>query len=213
MKLEDALADGLGRLGLCPPSPAIAALAAYLRLLEQWNRAYNLTAVREPGDMVTRHVLDSAAVLPWLHGGRVLDVGSGAGLPGIPLAILSPQREYVLLDGLGKRTRFLTQVVLELKLAHVQVVQARVEAWKPPTPAPFTSVISRAFAALPEFVELAGRHCAADGRLLAMKGQLDAAETAALPPGWRLRATHRLAVPGLDGERHLLELEPLAAAA
>ena len=211
MKLEDALADDLGRLGLCPPSPAITALAAYLRLLEQWNRAYNLTAVRELGDMVAKHVLDSAAVLPWLHGARVLDVGSGAGLPGIPLAILSPERDYVLLDGLGKRTRFLTQVVLELKLAHVQVVQARVEDWQ--APAPFTSVISRAFAALPEFVELAGPHCASDGRLLAMKGQLDAAETAAVPPGWRLRATHRLDVPGINGERHLLELEPLAAAA
>lgn len=211
MKLEDALADGLGRLGLCPPSPAITALAAYLRLLEQWNRAYNLTAVRDIGEMVPKHVLDSAAVLPWLHGARVLDVGSGAGLPGIPLAILSPERDYVLLDGLGKRTRFLTQAVLELKLAHVQIVQARVEAWQ--APAPFTSVISRAFAALPEFVGLAGAHCATGGRLLAMKGQLDAAETTAVPPGWRLRATHRLDVPGINGERHLLELEPLAAAA
>lgn len=211
MKLEDALADGLGRLGPCPPLPAITALAAYLRLLEHWNRAYNLTAVRDIGDMVARHVLDSAAVLPWLHGPRVLDVGSGAGLPGIPLAILDPEREYVLLDGLGKRTRFLTQVVLELKLANVRVVQARVEDW--PSPAPFSSVISRAFAALPDFVGLAGRHCAADGRLLAMKGALDAAETADLPAGWRLRATHRLDVPGIDGERHLLELEPLTAAA
>lgn len=211
MKLEDALADGLGRLGLCPPSPAITALAAYLRLLEQWNRAYNLTAVRELGDMVAKHVLDSAAVLPWLHGARVLDVGSGAGLPGIPLAILSPERDYVLLDGLGKRTRFLTQVVLELRLAHVRVVQARVEDWRPP--APFASVISRAFSALPDFVALAGRHCAADGRLLAMKGQLDAAELAGVPAGWRVRAAHRLAVPGVGGERHLLELEPVAAAA
>lgn len=211
MNLEDALADGLGRLGLCPPSAAVVALAAYLRLLAQWNRAYNLTAVRTIEDMVAKHVLDSAAVLPWLHGTRVLDVGSGAGLPGIPLAILSPEREYTLLDGLGKRTRFLTQVVLDLKLAHVQVVQARVEDWRPP--ASFASVISRAFSALPDFVALAGGHCAADGRLLAMKGQIDAAELAGVPAGWHVRGMHRLAVPGVDGERHLLELEPVAAAA
>lgn len=215
MTTEHAIADGLQQLGFALPPALPARLAAYLRLLEQWNRAYNLTAVREPAQMVPRHLLDSLSVLPWLRGASLLDVGSGAGLPGIPLALARPDLAVTLLDGNGKRSRFMTQAVLELGLDNVTVVQARVEDWH--APAPFACVISRAFAALAEFVEVAGRHCAADGHLLAMKGQLAADELAAVPAAWSIAGVHRLTVPGLEGEqRHLVELvatRPAAAAA
>lgn len=208
--LEDAIAAGLDGLRLAVSGAVVSRLAAYLSLLEQWNRAYNLTAVRDVREMVPRHILDSLSILPWLHGERVLDVGSGAGLPGIPLALMSPQRTFTLLDGAGKRTRFMTQVVLELELPNVAVVQSRVEAFRPPQP--FDTVVSRAFASVEHFVSLAGSLCARDGRLLAMKGLFPAEELAQLPAGYAVLASHRLDVPGVDGERHLIELVPVATA-
>ncbi|PWV62364.1 16S rRNA (guanine(527)-N(7))-methyltransferase RsmG [Plasticicumulans acidivorans] len=208
--LEDAIAAGLDGLRLAVSGAVVSRLAAYLSLLEQWNRAYNLTAVRDVREMVPRHILDSLSILPWLHGERVLDVGSGAGLPGIPLALMSPQRTFTLLDGAGKRTRFMTQVVLELELPNVTVVQSRVEAFRPPQP--FDTVVSRAFASVEHFVSLAGSLCARDGRLLAMKGLFPAEELAQLPAGYAVLASHRLDVPGVDGERHLIELVPVATA-
>lgn len=208
--LEDAIAAGLDGLRLAVSGAVVSRLAAYLGLLEQWNRAYNLTAVRDVREMVPRHILDSLSILPWLHGERVLDVGSGAGLPGIPLALLSPQRAFTLLDGAGKRTRFMTQAVLELELPNVTVVQSRVETFHPPQP--FDTVVSRAFASVEHFVSLAGPLCARDGRLLAMKGLFPAEELAQLPAGYAVHASHRLDVPGVDGERHLIELVPVATA-
>ena len=168
MSIEQSIIEGSEQLGIPLPVEAITRLVAYLTLLERWNRAYNLTAVRDPDAMVVRHLLDSLSILPWLEGPRVLDVGSGAGLPGIPLAIARPDCEFCLLDSNGKRTRFLTQVAAELRLPQENEVRARVEDYRPGTP--FNSVVSRAFATLAELVADAGRLCAPTGRLLAMKG-------------------------------------------
>jgi 16S rRNA (guanine527-N7)-methyltransferase len=206
MSLDTVLSQGLAELGLeCPPAVQ-ARLLAYVQLLAKWNRVYNLTAVREPREMVIRHLLDSLAVLPYLHGQRVLDVGAGAGLPGMPLAMLCPERHFVLLDSNGKKTRFVQQAVTELGLINVQVVQARVAGYRPE--APFDTVISRAFATVADMLRQAGRHCVLGGVLLAMKGGEPDAELAALPGGYKVQAVHRLTVPGLREERHLVCLTP-----
>lgn len=210
MRIEQAIIQGCERLQIRLPEGACARLAAYLALLERWNRAYNLTAVREPEAMVVRHLLDSLSILPWLAGPRVLDVGSGAGLPGIPLAIARPEYTFCLLDSNGKRTRFLTQAAAELQLANVSVVRSRVEDYRPA--ALFNSVVSRAFATLADLVADAGRLCAPEGRLLAMKGVFPDDELARLPPAYRLVGVYPLQVPHLDAERHLVHLAPAPAA-
>jgi 16S rRNA (guanine527-N7)-methyltransferase len=206
MSIEQAIIDGCEGLNLQLPGGACTRLAAYLALLERWNRAYNLTAVRDPEAMVVRHVLDSLSILPWVEGPRVLDVGSGAGLPGIPLAIARPEYEFSLLDSNGKRTRFLTQVAAELRLNNVSVVRGRVEDYRPETL--FNSIVSRAFATLADMVTDAGRLCAPAGRLLAMKGVFPDDELARLPPGYVVVGVYPLHVPSLDAERHLVHLAP-----
>jgi len=206
MSIEKTLMEGCERLDLQLPEGAYIRLAAYLVLLERWNRAYNLTAVREPEAMVIRHLLDSLSILPWLAGPRVLDVGSGAGLPGIPMAIAQPEYEFCLLDSNGKRTRFLTQATAELRLCNVSVVRSRVEDYRPVTL--FNSVVSRAFATLAELVADAGRLCAPTGRLLAMKGVFPDDELARLPSGYVVVGVYPLQVPHLDAERHLVHLAP-----
>jgi 16S rRNA (guanine527-N7)-methyltransferase len=211
MSIEQAITDGCEQLNLPLPAGAVARMVAYLALLERWNRAYNLTAVREPEAMVVRHLLDSLSILPWLKGPRVLDVGSGAGLPGIPLALARPQEEFCLLDSNGKRTRFLTQAVAELRLTNVSVVRSRVEDYQPVTL--FNSVVSRAFATLVDLVADAGRLCAPEGRLLAMKGIFPDDELARLPTGYRVVGVYPLQVPHLDAERHLVHLAPVSPAA
>jgi 16S rRNA (guanine527-N7)-methyltransferase len=202
------LAPGLKALGTTLPAGGEARLLAYIELLVRWNQAYNLTAIRDPGEMLTKHALDSLAVLPFIAAGPCADVGTGAGLPGIPLAIARPDIRFTLLDSNGKKTRFVTQAVAELKLSNVDVVQARSEAWRPP--APFAQVLSRAFASLADFAKLAGGLAAPGGRLLAMKGARPEEEIAGLPRGFRLVAVHPLKVPGLDAERCLVELEKQA---
>lgn len=204
MSIEQSIIAGSEQLGLRLPATAIICLTAYLALLERWNRAYNLTAVRDPEAMVIRHLLDSLSILPWLDGPRILDVGSGAGLPGIPLAIVRPDCEFYLLDSNGKRTRFLTQVVAELQLPNVHVVRSRVEDYQPA--ASFNSVVSRAFATLADMVADAGRLCAPEGRLLAMKGVFPDDELACLPSGYQVTGVYPLHVPSLDAERHLVHL-------
>jgi len=187
------------------PPAAPEQLAAYLALLAKWNRTYNLTAIREPERMVTHHLLDALAVLPHLPrrpGLRLLDVGSGGGGPGIPLAIARPGWSVVLLDSNHKKGTFMRQALIELGLANVEVVTARVEDYAPPVR--FDVVISRAFADLASFVQGAARHLAPGGRLYAMKGVFPDAEVAELPPGFAVTAAHRLEVPGLDAARHLI---------
>ena len=200
--LEARLAKGLAALGQKLDAPTQARLLAYVALLAKWNRAYNLTAVRQPAQMVVRHLLDSLAVRPYLHGMRLLDVGSGAGLPGIPLALAEPARRFTLLDSNGKKVRFLTQAVAELRLDNVDVVQCRVADFRPRKP--FDSILSRAFSGMAELIDQAAHLLAAQGRFLFMKGAYPEAEVAALPAGWRVDSVHRLEIPGLDAERHLL---------
>jgi 16S rRNA (guanine527-N7)-methyltransferase len=201
--LEARLAAGLAALGIALPAPRRAALIAYLTVLAKWNRAYNLTAVRDPLAMVPRHLLDSLSLWPYLEGPRVLDLGSGAGLPGMVLALCDPGREWVLLDSNAKKTRFLTQCVIELQPGNVEVVQARAEAYRAATP--FTTVVTRAVAPLATVVGLARRLSVPGGRILAMKGVYPEAELAGLEEA--AVRVHRLMVPGLAAERHLVQID------
>lgn len=204
--LDTLLADGLKQLGLTFDTETQAALRRYVDLLGRWNRTYNLTAVRDPVEMVTRHLLDSLAIAPFVHGPRVIDVGTGAGLPGIPLALAHPALAFVLLDANAKKTRFLVEVQGQLKLRHVEVVQARVEAYRPEQP--FDTVLSRAFASIADMLKTAGHLCRPGGQLLAMKGTYPAEELAEMPAEYRLVRTEALRVPGLDAERHLVIITP-----
>ena len=200
--LKESVESGLLALGLSLPDGAVSQLLDYLRLLEKWNRVYNLTAVRQPREMVHRHLMDSLAVTDWLRGQRVADVGTGGGLPGIPLAIARPDLRFTLIDSSSKKTRFLKHATGKLALDNVSVAQCRVEDYDGASA--FDTVISRAFSTLGDFVRLAGHLCGPGGRLLAMKGVLPVSESAQLPGGWSVDETHRLEVPGLDAERHLL---------
>jgi 16S rRNA (guanine527-N7)-methyltransferase len=200
--LAITLADGIEALGIGLSSAQIAQLEGYLDLLEKWNRVYNLTAIRERAQMVTHHVLDSLAVLPHLRGPRVLDVGSGGGLPGIPVAIARPDLDVTLLDANHKKSAFLNQAAAELRLANVHVAAQRVESWE--TAQRFDTIVSRAFADLGEFATVAGRLLAEGGCLAAMKGVHPFEEIERLPQGYVVREVIRLQVPGLDAERHLV---------
>jgi 16S rRNA (guanine527-N7)-methyltransferase len=183
-------------------------LLGYLALLIKWNKAYNLTAVRDPDEMVSRHLLDSLSVVPFIDGERQLDVGSGGGMPGIPLAIMFPDMKVTLLDSNGKKTRFLTQVKLELKLDNLEVIHSRAEAFQPEQP--FTGIISRAFSSLEDFTQWTRHMGDTNTRWLAMKGLHPADELVALPADFNLESAQALAVPGCQGQRHLLILRRTA---
>jgi 16S rRNA (guanine527-N7)-methyltransferase len=202
MNLAAQLAEGVAGLGLALPPQVEPRLLDYLALLQKWNRTYNLTAVREPSKMVVHHLLDCLAVVPHVTARTILDVGSGAGLPGIPLALALPQANVTLLESNHKKAAFLQQAKIELKLDNVAVACERVETWQPR--GSFEMVISRAFSDLAEFVTLAGRHVAPGGKLAAMKGIYPHEEIAQLPAGWRLYEAIALTVPGLRAQRHLL---------
>ncbi|MBW3567380.1 MAG: 16S rRNA (guanine(527)-N(7))-methyltransferase RsmG [Proteobacteria bacterium] len=180
-------------------------LVRYVELLERWNQAYNLTAVRDPAEMVQRHILDSAVIEPFLAKGLIADVGTGAGLPGIVLAILQPELAFTLIDSNGKKTRFCRQAVAELGLENVAVEQARVEDYRPVER--FATVVSRAYASLAEFVSSTRHLLVEGGTFLAMKGAYPHQELNELPAGVRLVAVHPLSVSGLNAERHLVEME------
>lgn len=177
-------------------------LVAYVDMLHKWNKAYNLTSVRDPAEMVVRHILDSIVVAPYLQGQRFIDVGTGPGLPGIPLAIVLPDAHFTLLDSLGKRVRFLRQVQHELKLENITSVQSRVEAY--PSEPPFDGVISRAFASLNDMVSWCHHLPGEKGRFYALKGQLPEDEIASLPDDFSVESVEKLRVPQLEGERHLV---------
>lgn len=199
--LRAELDAGLHALGL-PPTLA-GPLLAYLDLLARWNRTYNLTAIRDPREMVTRHLLDSLAMVPHVADLPTLaDLGTGPGLPGIPLAIALPALKVTLVESNGKKARFLREAVRTLKLSNAEVAESRIEAVD--RPGAFAAITARALATLPDILAAGGHLPAADGRLLAMKGVRPDDEIAALPPGWAVRDIHPLRVPGLDAERHLV---------
>jgi len=209
MTPQAALERGLGELELALPAHVHERLIAYVALLAKWNRSYNLTAIREPQAMVRQHLLDSLAVLPHLplaeENGRLADAGSGAGLPGIPLALARPQWHVALIESNQKKTAFLRQATIELGMKNIEVHEGRVEAWRPASL--FSLVISRAFAELAEFVASCRHLVAPAGTLAAMKGKRPDAELDRLPPGVRCKSVIRLMTPQLDAERHLVLCE------
>lgn len=200
--IEKKLVRGLADMQLSLPEDAPAKLLAYLDLLARWNRAYNLTAVVDQNDMVARHLLDSLAILPWLHGRTLADLGSGAGLPGIPLAIARPDLAVTLIESNGKKTRFLREAKRSLPLANVDVEQVRAQAAQ----GTFDTVTARAFASISDMLAWGGHLLAPQGRWLALKGRADPAEIRAVPDAFRLVAVHPLEVPDLEGERCVVEL-------
>ncbi|MBI1285774.1 MAG: 16S rRNA (guanine(527)-N(7))-methyltransferase RsmG [Thiobacillus sp.] len=207
MTVQQQLVAGVAALGLALPDGAEATLLAYLALLGKWNRVYNLTAVRDAERMVSHHLLDSLAAVPSFQGKTVLDVGSGGGLPGIPLAIARPELQVTLIDSIAKKTAFLLQVKAELGLGNLEVVTSRVEDFQPE--AKFDVITSRAFSDLKEFVILTRHLLMPGGRWLAMKGVLPHEEIALLPEWAKVSANNVLVVPGLGASRHLIVLEPV----
>lgn len=204
--LASKLRAGLDALELPLCDQQVALLLDYLSLLQKWNRAYNLTAVRDPHEMLYLHLLDSLSIAKYIQGNELIDVGTGPGLPGIPLAICFPDRKFTLLDSNGKKTRFLFQARNSLNLDNVREVQSRVEAYQPYTH--FDAVISRAFSSLVDMVEKCSHLLAAGGRYYAMKGQYPQQELSELPKHYNVIASHRLEVPGVEGQRHLVEIAP-----
>jgi 16S rRNA (guanine527-N7)-methyltransferase len=202
MSLPEQLAEGLAALELDLPESARQQLLAYVALLQKWNRVQNLTAVREPRKMISHHLLDCLAVLPHLHGDSVVDVGSGAGLPGVALAVARPGWRVSLLDSNHKKAAFLRQALIELQLDNADVICERLPDWRPPQT--FDIVISRGFADIPEFATVAGHLLAPSGALVAMKGLYPYEEIEQLPARYKLREVLPLTVPGLNAQRHLV---------
>jgi len=203
--LKNPLEQGLAALGLSLGEVAQEKLIQYLLLLEKWNKIYNLTAVRKPEQMVTHHLLDSLSICTYIQGPRVLDVGSGAGLPGIPLAIAEPDWHIEMLDSNNKKTRFITQAISELRLDNASVVQSRVEEYHPEKP--YDTVISRAYSSLEKMIKTVGQHCSNEGILLAMKGASPAAELEQIQEPFAVTNIYPIQVPGLDAERHLIKMK------
>ncbi|WP_303784617.1 16S rRNA (guanine(527)-N(7))-methyltransferase RsmG [Azovibrio restrictus] len=203
MSDRERLLLGIQALGLDLPAKAVDQLLAYRDLMLKWNRTYNLTALKDPARMVSHHLLDSLAILPWIAGPELLDVGSGAGLPGIPLAIARPDLRVTLVDAVQKKAAFQRQAAIELGLANVQALHGRVEELQ----GRYGMITSRAFADLADFVRLTRSLLAPGGRWLAMKGLAPEQELAALPAGVQVAGLHPLQVPGLDAARHLVILQ------
>ena len=202
--MEALLRQGLPALGIPADESRVSAFARFLRLLAEWNGKFNLTGIRDPAAMVPLHILDSLTARPFLKGERIVDVGCGAGLPGLPLALVEPDRHFTLVDATLKKVRFVQLAIAELGLANAEALHTRIEDLKPEPL--FDTVICRALSALPEFVRRAGPVVGRGGQLLAMKGKLPAEEIAALPAGWRAAAVTKVQVPGLDAERHIVQI-------
>lgn len=206
---HELLAAGARDIGIALESSRGEALLRLVDELELGNAQFNLTAIRDRLSMLRKHILDSLSLQPYLRGIRLADIGTGAGFPGLPLAIVNPQRRFTLVEATGKKARFVEQTARLLGVDNVQVVHARAESYRPLEL--FDTVVARALSSLADFAAYAGHLCAPDGRLLAMKGKRPDAEISALPKSFRVLAVHRLKVPGLDDERHLVELSPAKA--
>ncbi|HTL50443.1 MAG TPA: 16S rRNA (guanine(527)-N(7))-methyltransferase RsmG [Steroidobacteraceae bacterium] len=203
-EIESRLAAGLSELGLALAPAQVEALLTLVTELGDWNTRFNLTAIKDPAEVVDKHLLDSLAIFPHLKGLTVADVGSGAGFPGLPLAIVDLDRHHSLIESTGKKVTFLRHACTMLRLPNVEVIQGRAEALKPKKA--FDTVIARALGPLAEFVRVAGHLAGRDGRLLAMKGKVPEAELKGVPTGWKVLAVRPIRVPGLDAERCLVEL-------
>jgi len=206
-RLANSICAGIVKLGMVPDEFPVAACVRYLGLLKQWNRAYNLTAIREPERMVTYHILDSLSVLPYLNGDRCIDVGTGAGVPGLILALATPRKQWVLLDSNRKKIRFLNQVIIELNVGNVSMEKARAEAFKPHRL--FSTVITRAYGSLNLICKHTRHLLAPDGSLLAMKGAVSGEELAGIDSSVFGVRIHELQVPGIAEQRSLVEIRHL----
>lgn len=202
--LRERLDELLAQTSLVVTDHQREQLVKLVQALDKWNKAYNLTSVRDPLEMVAKHIVDSLVVSPYLPRGSLIDVGTGPGLPGLPLAIINPDKPFVLLDSLGKRIRFIRQTCHELGIKNVTAVQSRVEEHQPEQP--YAAVLSRAFASIQDMLDWCGHLTDANGAFLAMKGQYPEEELNALPKNVQVRAVYPLEVPGLDGQRHLIAL-------
>ena len=198
--LQDQLQRGIADLRVALPEGAVERLLDYRELLERWNSAYNLTAIRDAREMIARHLLDSLTILPYVHGRTLADLGTGPGLPGIPLAIAEPAREVLMVDSNGKKVRFLREAIRSLKLGNARALQSRVEEVE----GTFECITARAFASLADMLGWGGHLLAPGGTWLAMKGKHPAEELDGVPDGFRVEAIHALSVPGVEGERHLV---------
>jgi 16S rRNA (guanine527-N7)-methyltransferase len=199
------LQTGIDSLAIEYNADQLDKLLLYLNMLERWNKAYNLTAVRDPMEMIDLHLLDSLAVLPFINKSTdIIDVGTGAGLPGIPLAIMSPDKAFTLLDSNGKKTRFLFQAINELDLTNVVEVNARVERFQPEKP--FDTVLSRAFSSIPDMLKNCSHLTTETGDFMAMKGKNPESELSQLDKNYKVSDLCRLKVPGVEGERHLIKI-------
>jgi 16S rRNA (guanine527-N7)-methyltransferase len=206
--LAERLCWGIDQLGLTLPEGAPRQLLDYLAQLQKWNKAYNLSGIRDEAQMLDLHILDSLALVPYIDAGRIADVGTGAGLPGIPLAICNPEKHFSLIDSNSKKTRFIFQTAALLGLRNVEVIHCRVEDYA--SNPQVAIVTSRAFASLADFVigcqHLLGNDIHGSGKFLAMKGHVDDAEIQALPRQFKVAACHRLTIPGTSLTRHLIEI-------
>lgn len=198
--LQIRLERGIASLGVRLPDGAVERLLDYQALLARWNATYNLTAIRDPAEMISRHLVDSLAILPYVQGSSLADLGTGPGLPGIPLAIAAPERQVLLVDSNGKKVRFLREAIRSLKLENVRAVQSRVEEVE----GQYDCITARAFASLRDMLDWGGHLLTKDGTWLAMKGKHPDDELADMPPGFEVRAIHTLDVPDVGGERHLV---------
>jgi 16S rRNA (guanine527-N7)-methyltransferase len=203
---RDVLVTGAAELGVDLSASQLDLLLRLVDALEKGNAAFNLTAIRDRLGMLQKHILDSLTLQPYLCGERIADVGTGAGYPGLPLAVMNPTRRFTLIEGTGKKARFVTETSNELKLDNVDVIHERAEKYRPLRL--YDCVIARALASLSDFTAYAGHLCAPTGRLFAMKGKRPDIEIAAVPKAFRVVAVHRVRVPGLDDERHIVELCP-----
>ena len=206
---QELLTAGAHDIGIALDSSGAETLLQLVDELQAGNAQFNLTAIRDRLGLLRKHVLDSLTLQPYLRGSRIADIGTGAGFPGMPLAIVNPKRRFTLVEATGKKARFVEQTALRLGVDNVQVEHARAESYRPFEL--FDTVVARALSSLADFAAYAGHLCAPDGRLLAMKGKRPDEEISALPRSFRVLAVHRLKVPGLDDERHLVELSPAKA--
>jgi 16S rRNA (guanine527-N7)-methyltransferase len=200
---------GAAEMGLALGAERGEALLRLVDNVEAANAQFNLTAIRDRADMLYKHVLDSLSLQRYLRGTRLADVGTGAGFPGLPLAIVNPERRFSLIEATGKKARFVSQTAQHLGCSNVEVVHARAESYRPFEL--FDTVMARALSSLADFVAYAGHLCAPEGRLLAMKGKRPDEELSSVPKSFRVLAVHRLRLPGLVDERHLVELSPVRA--